>query len=113
MHYFALTVLLTCLLVSPPASAGRKPELPKCGSDRQGKYWPEEANGSREKILAAARCGILHRCVKKRWTYKWERWTISFQELKGEDVSCEARPQTSVDDDPAKADEKSTLGETN
>ena len=113
MHYFALTVLLTCLLASQPASAAGEPGLPKCGSDRQGKYWPEEANESRENTLAAARCGVLHRCVKKRWRYKWERWTVSFQELTGEGVSCEVRPPTSSDDDRVKADEKSPASESN
>lgn len=59
-------------------------EMPKCDATRAGEYWPPSANQGPRELAAAARAGKLYRCERAIWRHRWERLSISVEDLRKE-----------------------------
>jgi hypothetical protein len=74
-------LLASLAMVLPLACLGADDERPACGSQNQGRLWPEAANRDSKLMSHLMRCGELFICVRGVWHYHWEAPSIRLDQL--------------------------------
>ena len=57
-------------------------EPARCDASRRGEYRPPAANYSPAILHQAARSGQLRLCVRGRWRYNWEQFSVNVKDLR-------------------------------
>jgi hypothetical protein len=74
--------LLACLAISLPfACVAADDSRPPCGSQNQGRMWPEAANHDSKLRSHLIRCGELFICMRGVWHYHWESPSVRLDQL--------------------------------
>jgi hypothetical protein len=77
-----LSFLKAWLILAVPLSCFAADESrPACGSQNQGRMWPEAANHDPKLLSRLVRCGELLICVRGNWHYHWEAPSIRLDQL--------------------------------
>lgn len=82
MHRVVLASLALLLPISVPTLCLAADDArPACGSQNQGRLWPEAANHDSKLMSHLMRCGELFICVRGVWHYHWEAPSVRLDQL--------------------------------
>jgi hypothetical protein len=85
-------VLASLAIILPIVCLGADDSRPQCGSNNQGRLWPEAANHDSKLMAHLMRCGELFICVRGTWHYHWEAPSIRLDQLARNSKSKAAKP---------------------